>query len=266
MAGIGAMLLCAGKGTRLMPLTEVFPKCLMPINGRPLLGYWLEVLAGAGVERILVNLHHHADLVRDYIDGSPFAGRVSTVHEPALLGTGGTLLANRHFFEGGTVLLAHGDNLTTFDPARMLRAHESRPAGCELTMMTFVTPDPRSCGIIEADPRGVVLAFHEKVAEPPGNLANGAVYLVAPSMFDFLQATGKRVIDFSNEVLPHFMGRVFTYHNADYHRDIGTPQSLVVAQFEHALAGRGGTPDAFYKRHGERTHRFIELLQATIGA
>lgn len=270
MAGVRAMLLCAGKGTRLLPLTEVLPKCLMPIGGRPLLGYWLKTLTDAGVDRILVNLHHHAELVQDYIDASPYARSVSTVHEPDLLGTAGTLLANRDFFGDATVLLAHGDNLTAFDPKEMHTAHRGRSAGCEITMMTFVTPDPRSCGIVETDTRGVVVAFHEKVASPPGNNANGAVYFLESTMFEFLRRVGKPTIDFSTEVIPHFMGRIFTSHNRNYHRDIGTPQSLVMAQFDYPIAVGASAvvapPDDFYLRHGVRSRRFVELLQSAIRA
>src|ERR1700674_1800341 len=94
-AGRKALLVAAGIGSRLRPLTDVVPKCLIPINGRPLLGLWLEMLQEAGFDEVVVNLHHHADLVREYVWRSPYARLVTLVHEPELLGTGGTLLANK---------------------------------------------------------------------------------------------------------------------------------------------------------------------------
>lgn len=89
-------------------------------------------------------------------------------------------------------------------------------------MMVFETPDPNSCGIVALDQRGMVNSFHEKVASPQGNLANAAVYILEPSVLDFMKSLGKAEIDFSTEVIPHLMERIFTYRNTAYHRDIGT--------------------------------------------
>ncbi len=103
-------------------------------------------------------------------------------------------------------------------------------------MMTFNTTEPEACGIVELDERGLVRAFHEKVKNPPGDLANAAVYILSPSVMDFLTGLGKEVIDFSTEVLPHFMGRINVFHNEIYHRDIGTVESLLIAQNEYPAA------------------------------
>ncbi len=92
-------------------------------------------------------------------------------------------------------------------------------------MMVFETPDPKTCGIVALDRRGMVTSFHEKVASPPGNLANAAVYILEPSVLDFMASLGKAEIDFSTEVIPQYMGKIFTYHNTLYHRDIGTVSS-----------------------------------------
>jgi mannose-1-phosphate guanylyltransferase len=98
-----------------------------------------------------------------------------------------------------------------------------------MTMLTFHTAVPESCGIVELDEHGVVKAFHEKVKDPPGNLANGAVYILEPGIFSFLEKLRKEVIDFSTEVLPHYMGRIYTFHNNVYLRDIGTMESYLRA-------------------------------------
>ncbi len=238
-----ALLVAAGIGSRLAPLTDVLPKCLMPIGGQPLLGLWLKMLADAGVDDIVVNLHHHADLVRDYLARSPYAAAVTTSLEAELLGTAGTLLHHRGRFSHGPTLFAHADNLTLFSPAEFFAAHYARAAGAVMTMMTFVTDKPGQCGIVELDAHNTVLALHEKVAEPPGNLANAAVYIVEPAVLDFIASLGKRKVDFSTEVLPRFMGRIHSFHNGLYHRDIGTVASLSVAQFEYPLvAGLDDTP------------------------
>lgn len=242
-----ALLLAAGIGSRLRPLTDVLPKCLMPVNGRPLLEYWLAMLRDAGISRIVVNLHHHAQLVREYVAQGPFAKLVNFAHEKELLGTGGTLLANRALLEGGPILLAHADNLSLFEPKRFLERHAARPAAAVMTMMTFATTNPQSCGIVELDEAGLVRAFHEKVAHPPGKLANAAVYVVEPALFAFLQSLGKPFIDFSTEVIPAHLGRIFTFHNGIYHRDIGTLASLARAQLEYPMAA-GTRPDDAWGR------------------
>ena len=230
-----ALLLAGGLGTRLRPLTDALPKCLVPIRGVPLLDYWLDLLLGAGIARILINTHYRAQQVRDHVAGSPWRDRLDLVHEETLLGTGGTLLANRGFFGGEAFLVAHADNLTRFDVQAFERRHAERPDGCLITMMTFDTDNPRSCGIVEQDDQGVVRAFHEKVADPPGTRANGAVYICEPALLDWLHGLGKPVIDLSTEVIPAFLGRIATFHNSDYLRDIGTPESLITAEKEYPV-------------------------------
>lgn len=204
----------------------------MPVHGKPLLGYWLDLLGDAGIERVLINTHYLPEPVRTFVAGSRWRDRVTLVHEEELLGTGGTILANRAFFGREPFMVAHADNLTRFDVGAFIARHSARPAGTVITMMTFKTDAPQSCGIVEQDSRGVVRAFHEKVANPPGNDANAAVYIFEPEILDFLAGLGKRVIDLSTQVLPDFMGRICTWPNRVYHRDIGTLESLRRAQDE----------------------------------
>lgn len=220
-----ALLLAAGLGTRLQPLTNYLPKCLVPINGRPLLDYWLETLLDNGIEEVLINTHYMAPMVQKYLHHSTWLSRVKFVHEEILLGTGGTILKNRKFFEDEPFLVAHADNLTIFNMQDFIKQHACRPKGSELTMMVFQTPDPQSCGIVSLDNKRVVQTFHEKVANPPGNLANGAVYIIEPSVITWMASLGKTDVDLSNDVIPHYLGRMFTFQNSVYHRDIGTMKS-----------------------------------------
>ncbi len=174
-------------------------------------------------------------MVRKFISQSTWYPRIKLVHEECLLGTGGTILLNRNFFGKEAFLVAHADNLTTFDVLDFVNTHTNRPACAELTMMVFETPDPQSCGIVELDELGVVRAFHEKVACPPGNLANAAVYIFEPAVVDRIASLGKDQIDLSTEVLPQLMGKIFSYHNTLYHRDIGTINSWMEANQDFPL-------------------------------
>ncbi|MDD7985722.1 nucleotidyltransferase family protein [Lentisphaera marina] len=225
-----ALLLAAGFGTRLKPYTDHTPKVLMPICGKPLLDYWLHDLTAAGISDILVNTHYLYEKVYNFLDQSDY--EVKVFHEEVLLGTGGTLLANKDFFANDSIMLVHADNLSHFDVDAFMSAHENRPSDCHITMMSFATDTPESCGILELDENNIVVEFHEKVANPPGNRANAAVYILDESVMGFLRSLGKEEIDFSTEVIPHYMGRILEWHNDVYHRDIGTPESYEKANKE----------------------------------
>jgi mannose-1-phosphate guanylyltransferase len=231
-----AVLLAAGLGLRLRPLTQTVPKCLVPIQGRPLLDYWFDLLFPAGIERALVNTGWLAEQVVAHVGVSRWRDRITLAHEDVLLGTGGTLLANRDFIGDGPVLVAHADNLTDFDLRALLRAHATRPPHCAITMLAFRTDAPRSCGILELDAHDVVQAFHEKVANPPGDLANGAVYVFEPEVIAAAASLGRPFVDLSTEVIPRFVGRILAVEHGGYHRDIGSLESL--ARANAAFAAR----------------------------
>jgi mannose-1-phosphate guanylyltransferase len=197
-----------------------------------LLGYWLETLAEAGVERIVVNLHHLPEQVIRFIDSSPQRDRVVTVFEEHLVGTGGSILKHREHLDGAPFMVIHSDNLSRFDVPAFIERHRRRPPQCEMTMMTFDTDAPQSCGIVELDSAGVVVSFREKPSTSSSRLANGAVYILEPSMIRFLEGLGKETIDFSTEVIPRFVRRTFAFHNDHYHRDIGNMASYLQAQVD----------------------------------
>jgi len=173
--------------------------------------------------------------MKEWIDRSAFARSIHTVHEDPILGTGGTLLQNREFVGNKPLMLIHADNLCLADIPAFIKAHEYRPPGTEITMMTFTAQAPEACGIVEIDDKGIVQGFYEKVPNPPGNLANAAVYILEPSVIKFLEGWNSKFIDFSTQVLPHYIGKINTYYNKVYHRDIGTVESLLAAQIEYPV-------------------------------
>ena len=229
-ADIHALILAAGLGTRLRPLTNHWPKCLMPIGDRPLLEYWLQTLYLSGIKHVLVNLHYCSELVSEFLARPVFSAWVDSIYEPELHGTAGSLKKNLSVFKDKTVLLIHADNWCQCDFSAFIEYHQSqRPKYCPITMMTFDTDSPESCGIVEVDEQGVVRSFHEKVTNPPGNKANGAVYLIEPEVLEWL-VEQESVNDFSTEVLPNYIGRIATWHNHEILRDIGSAFSLSKAQ------------------------------------
>lgn len=221
-----ALLLAAGLGTRLRPITNTIPKCLVKINKKPLLEYWLENLSKIGVNEFLINTHYFSDKVQEFVENSNFKKNITLVHEKELLNTGGTLLANKDFFiKEEEFFLIHADNLCFCNFEDFVRTHKKTQDIYDITMMLFETPTPKSCGIVELDSRNIVQKFHEKVENPPSNLANGAVYICNNTIFDYLESLNKKDIDFSLDVIPNFLGRINTFLNSVYHRDIGTVES-----------------------------------------
>ena len=226
-----ALLLAAGLGTRLRPATIHTPKCLVPIAGKPLLGLWLNTLQALGCKEVLINTHYLADQVVDFVKNWQSKEMViKIVYEPELLGTAGTLCRNLEFFEGSTGLLIHADNVMLGKLDGLLQAHERSPDNCILTMLTFNTDKPESCGIVETDSDGVLIDFHEKIKNPPGNCANGALYVFDKSFCDFLYEFKPVPTDFSTEVIPMLFGRIKTWHTHSAYLDIGTQEALDNAQ------------------------------------
>ena len=220
-----ALLLAAGLGTRLKPLTNTTPKCLVTIKDQALLGIWLERLTQAGIESFLINTHHLSNQVESYIEGSIYSDKVTLVREEKLLGTAGTLIANLSFFKKQDGLLVHADNYCLANFHDFIQAHNQRPPYCVITMMTFRSETPETCGIVELNAEGVVVGFHEKVVNPPGDLANGAVYILSPELIHMLATDLHQVSDFSTEVLQRLVGRIYTYETQEYFIDIGSPES-----------------------------------------
>ncbi len=222
-----ALLLAAGLGTRLRPLTQSLPKCLVPISGQPLLALWLDALfADPRIDRVLINTHHLADQVTTVVRSLPWQERIDLVHEPSLLGTGGTVLANRAWLGDGPFFVAHADNLTDAPVSHIIDPHLAARGSVAMTMLAFRTPTPSTCGILELDPRARVVGFHEKVANPPGNLANGAVYLFESEVVDRIAAIGRPVVDLSTEIIPQLLPRILAVEYGGFFMDIGTNEAL----------------------------------------
>ena len=234
-----AVLLAAGLGSRLRPLTLTTPKCLVEIGGRPLLSYWLDALAAAGVEEALINTHHLRDRVAAYIAGvNGGAVKVSETFEPELLGSAGTIAKNADWIaDASQAVIICTDNLSSVDLRGLLRFHESHDDS--FTMMLFRTDAPSQCGIAKLDSTQRIVEFAEKPERPQSNLANAGLYVVTDDAFREIAAMRK--FDFGYDVLPSFVGRMRGWVWDGYHRDIGDLQALKQAQDDiHGLFSTEG--------------------------
>ena len=227
-----AILLSAGYGKRLEPLTLSWPKCLMPIHGRPLLEHWIFRLRKSGITHFLVNTHHKSTEVECFLSRPEIRNMVTISPEKELLGTCGTLRHNSEFCRGEDVFVAHADNWCVCDFTEFIKFHQSHDN--PITMMTFHTQNPKSCGIVEIDRLGVVQSLEEKPSQPSGNLANAAVYIFGKEVFEWL-TQNPDCKDISIDLLPRFVGRISSWHNDHIHRDIGTFSELIAAQKDQAI-------------------------------
>ncbi|WP_143871777.1 nucleotidyltransferase family protein [Catenovulum sediminis] len=227
-----AILLAAGLGSRLQPLTNSVPKCLVPIAGKPLLYYWFDNLIAQGIKNIYVNTYYLADKVRLAINLYAQNSYITVVDEAELAGTAGSVknIVSSFNLVAEDVLIAHADNLCFCDWEDFFNFHLERDRHIDVTMMAFHTDSPQTCGILElyADKR--IKAFHEKVDNPPGNLANGAVYLFSEkALVSFLNCSLTKP-DISLDIIPTILERIHVWENTTYLRDIGNPNAYAKAQ------------------------------------
>jgi mannose-1-phosphate guanylyltransferase len=221
-----AFLLAAGNGTRLRPLTNNVPKCMLPIQGVPLLEIWLNNCKTAGITDVLVNAHAHARAVRQFAAEQKTGVRIHVAEESELLGSAGTLAQNRDFVAGEKAFfILYADVLTNIDLRRMLEFHQQKrhPA----TLGIYQVPDPTRCGIVTMDENAVIQEFVEKPLQPLSNWAFAGVMIAGSDLFDFLPA--QRPADLGFGVLPKMVRKMAAYPISEYLLDIGT-----VANYQNA--------------------------------
>jgi NDP-sugar pyrophosphorylase family protein len=242
-----AMILAAGEGTRLRPLTATLPKPLVPIVGTPLLEHTLYWLAGQGVTEAAINLYHRPQAIPDYF-GSEFQGiRLHYFYEDELRGTSGGLKSAEAVFRNDPFFVIYGDNLVQTDLGRLLNFHIAHEGLG--TIGLFQHPNPTAAGIIGIEADGRITRFVEKppVAEIFSNLANAGVYVLDPAILSFIPKD--RPSDFGRDIFPQLLAEGKALHGAPlggYLQDTGTPASYRQANWD-CLAGKTGrtfdTPD-----------------------
>jgi mannose-1-phosphate guanylyltransferase len=222
-----AFLLAAGQGTRLRPITDRVPKCLVPICGVPMLQIWMEICRKAGIDEVMVNLHTHADSVRHWLSQNNNGVRVCLAEEAALLGSAGTLSANREWVSSETIFwIFYADVLTNANLNRILEFHLARKTVATLGLSQV--PDPSRCGIVSFDEQMVIREFVEKPAQPRSCWAFSGVMIGTPELID--EIPDRYPVDLGFDVLPQLVGRMSAFPISDYLLDIGTLENYHRAQ------------------------------------
>ncbi len=227
-----AFLLAAGYGTRLRPLTNTIPKCLVPICGKPLLAWWVDLFEKYDVKEVMINTHYLPDAVREFIKRHNQKNKqvkLIEFYEPELLGSGGTILANKAFVENEEdFLICYADNLTNLNLKKLVEFHKTQTS--LLTMALFHTNKPKECGIAAIDENGLIYEFVEKPQFPKSNLANAGVYVTNRNIFKYIPV--KQTCDFGKDVLPKLVNKMYGYQINDYLLDIGNLDNYEKAQKE----------------------------------
>lgn len=228
-----ALVLAAGAGTRLRPLTDTCPKPMLPVAGRPLLEWTLGWLRRYGVREAALNLHHLPDVVREGLgDGSRFDMRLQYAYEPELLGTSGATHGFPGFFDE-PFLVIYGDLLMDLDLDDLIGFHRERSA--LMTLALKRTRTPHSQGMIEVDEAGRVLRFVEKPQVwDGGDTANAGVYVCEPGVAARIPPGFS---DFGHDIIPRLLHDglpVYGRPLRGYLLDIGTPAAYAQAQVDWA--------------------------------
>jgi mannose-1-phosphate guanylyltransferase len=205
-----------------------------------MLQIWFDLCRQYGIYEILINLHSHAQVVRRFIEEYKDGLTVHLFEEERLLGSAGTLLANRDWIkEEASFWVFYADVLTTADMNRMLDFH--RRLGQIGTIGVYEAPDPTRCGIVQIDEEGIVRNFVEKPAVPFSRLAFSGLMLATPLLLDAVPEQSP--VDLGFHVLPQLVGRMAAYRIADFLIDIGTLETYRTAQltwpgFSYIQSGR----------------------------
>jgi len=222
-----AFLLAAGHGTRLRPLTDTTPKCLLPVRGEPMLSIWLDLCHRHGIGDVLINAHAHGGQIRDYLAAHRNGVKVRVVDEPVLLGSAGTVRANREWVAGERCFwILYADVLTNAGLGRMMQFHLERRNLA--TLGGYEAPDPERCGIMQVDAEGVVRGFVEKPKTPAGRLAFAGLMIADAALVDHIPDSLPADLGF--DVLPRLAGKAAAWPISDYLLDIGTLENYELAQ------------------------------------
>jgi mannose-1-phosphate guanylyltransferase/phosphomannomutase len=236
-----ALVLAAGEGTRLRPLTLDRPKPMLPINGKPLLEHTIAWLRQHGVKDIAINLHYCPEaIVYHFGDGAAFDVRIVYSREETILGTAGAVRKLNGFVSGGPLVVMYGDVLTNLDLSALLAFHSQSRARDPLTRVTmslYHVLNPTEVGLVGLDENGRVTRFVEKprLEEVFTDLANAGVLVIEPDIVDCIPPD--TFYDFGQHLFPQLLKSGVSIYGwvipqDTYLLDIGTPEKYAQAQRE----------------------------------
>ena len=235
---MNAVILAAGKGTRLGDITAETPKPLLSVHGKPVLRHLVELCASHGVGRLFVNTHHLAGAIRGALgDGSAFGLKIEYSYEESLLGTAGALNNFRQHLRGDDFFVLYGDNFMDYDLTSLLRTHREKRGIA--TVALYEREDVSHSGIAVLDDEGRILRFIEKPRpeEQVSRLVNCGLYVCCPSVLDHIPAGES---DFGRDIFPALLSKGHALYGAVMDRPlipIDTVEMYRQAQEDHGTEG-----------------------------
>jgi mannose-1-phosphate guanylyltransferase/mannose-1-phosphate guanylyltransferase/phosphomannomutase len=227
-----AMVLAAGLGTRLRPITYELAKPMVPVLDRPVMAHIIDLLDRQGIDEVVANLHYFPDAISGY-----FGDRINYRYEESLLGTAGGVRNCADLLGGDTFVVISGDALTDIDLGALIARH--RDAGALATLAVKRVSDSREYGVVVTDEAGHVTGFQEKPdpQDALSDLGNCGIYCFEPEIFDYFP--DQPVVDWAGDVFPTLLERSapFVVHEmAEYWNDVGSITELRQGTFD-ALTG-----------------------------
>ncbi|MSU55011.1 MAG: nucleotidyltransferase family protein [Candidatus Taylorbacteria bacterium] len=227
-----AVILCAGLGTRLLPLTKDIPKVMVEIGGKPLLQHHIEWLAKEGIREIGINLFYLPEVVPSYFgNGSKFGVNIHYSHQSTLSETASGFKRFEKFADGERCVVIYGDNIFQLDLKDLELFHEKKGGIATITLREWENPTAK--GIVEMDNNYRILKFKEKpkAEEVTTNLGNAGVYIFESKLFDYIPTD--KDYDFGKDIFPKLLEEnqnLYGYRLHGYHLDIGTLEMLEKAR------------------------------------
>jgi mannose-1-phosphate guanylyltransferase/mannose-1-phosphate guanylyltransferase/phosphomannomutase len=231
------MIMAAGLGTRLRPVTYEMPKPMVPVLNRPVMEHILELLERHGFREVIANLHWFPELIKGHFgDGSRLGVELSYSEEEELLGTAGGV-RNAAAFLGDSFLVISADAVTDVDLGAMRDFHGSHDGIA--TLATKRVEDTSEFGVVVTDSDGRVQGFQEKPdpAEALSDLGNCGIYVFEPEIFDYFP--DRDFVDWAQDVFPALLEQDVPFYGheiADYWNDIGNIKEFRQGNFD-ALSG-----------------------------
>jgi NDP-sugar pyrophosphorylase family protein len=240
-----AMVLAAGQGTRLHPLTERTPKALVPVAGRPMIDYCLLLLKRYGIRDIIINLHHLGDQIESYLgDGKRWGLQITYSKEPELLDTGGGLLKAKPFLQDGTFIVINTDVLIDLSLRELMAYHEEKRAVA--TLVLRLDPLADQYGSMDIDGDGRIHRFLQTRIDPAFSgaatkLMFTGVQILEPRVFDYLESDRiLRKFSTTKDTYPRMLlgqERLFGFRFDGFWQDVGTASRIKEAE-ESLAAGK----------------------------
>lgn len=230
---IKAMIMAAGLGSRLEPITLLMPKPLIPVMNRPLMDIILSQLSSIGVKDVISNTYYLADQIVNRYENNNLGVNFNYIKETELSGTAGGVKKCQFFFdEGEDFIVLSGDVLTTADIRHGIEIHKKSGAVATIGVKQIDHEKVSHFGVVVTDENGYITEFQEKppVEEAKSNLINTGIYIFSYKIFDYIPEN--TFYDFAKNVFPKLLEKkqINTFEVSEYWNDVGT-----ISQYKQSM-------------------------------